>query len=90
MDSPKSIDLGDHLTIHEVEQLHATLVEAVRSSEAVRLDATGLERIDVAGLQLLVVAYHDFESKALGFEVEAGDRLRTLAERCGIAPIWEA
>ncbi|WP_036231965.1 STAS domain-containing protein [Marinobacterium litorale] len=49
-----SIELPSELCISEVESLKLQLLEALSQAEDVDLDGAGVERIDTAGIQLLV------------------------------------
>ena len=45
--------LTEELTIRTVAAVKATLVEALRTADAVTLDGAGVQEVDLAGLQLL-------------------------------------
>jgi phospholipid transport system transporter-binding protein len=48
------IHLGAHLTIREAVALRAELLERVDLVDAVGLDASGVQKVDTAGLQVLL------------------------------------
>ncbi len=51
--APQTFGLGPSLSIREVQELRARLMAAVEAGPIV-LDASGVERADSAGLQLLI------------------------------------
>jgi ABC-type transporter Mla MlaB component len=60
-DSPQEnvVSFVDILTIAAVCELHASLRESLKSASSVKLDASKVERVDAAGLQLLCAFVRD-------------------------------
>ena len=57
-DGTQSVDLGQSLDITGVSQLHGRLAEALQGGGRVALDGSRIERVDAAGIQLLVAFAH--------------------------------
>ncbi len=72
-------------TISAVEQLRALLLQRIEEPEALRLDATAVERIDTAGLQLLIAFLRDRKARqAKVIWVGCSDPLLRAAQTLGV------
>ena len=89
MEKTAQISLSDELTIWNVEDLYAKLLDALANNHPVEVDVHAAERIDVAGLQLLVVAHQDFHRHQVPLRIIGGPALASVADRCAIEEFWE-
>ena len=80
-----ALRLGPLLTIREVAPARDAL-DALLASGAAHADASALESIDTAGLQLLLVAGRAARQRGLRLRVRGGERvLREAADALGLA-----
>lgn len=56
-----TVNCGEALTISNVADLHAKLTSALESSSTIELDVHEVEKVDTAGLQLLVALYSELD-----------------------------
>ncbi|GAB6039401.1 STAS domain-containing protein [Endothiovibrio diazotrophicus] len=81
--------LGEALDIAHVGELYERLVEVLRQGRQPALDATALERVDAAGVQLL--AAYGRELKGLGGRLEwRGEPAAPLREAARLLDLGEA
>lgn len=71
-DKQSVFKIDKELTIAEVTSLKDNIVKEMPSSEAVVIDLEGVERLDIAGLQLLCAANRSFEKQKKIFTVQTG------------------
>ena len=84
-DSVDRVDLGDCLTIAEVEALRGRLLTALDLGD-LRLAAADVEQIDAAGVQLLCAAVRDAQRRGRSLVWEGvSERLRAAAAQLGLA-----
>lgn len=57
-DQDRRIELSGRLTINEVDEIKKVLIDAFGGAGGLCLDASGLESVDAAGVQLLVALRH--------------------------------
>jgi len=57
------IDCGEVLDISVIKPFQTKLLEALMSTEPIHLNGQGLQRVDGAGLQLLVVLFREAAAK---------------------------
>jgi anti-anti-sigma regulatory factor len=82
------VSLPATCTLRETADLKARLLRWIDSAEPVVLDASGVQRIDTAALQVLCAFARDRRSRNLAFTWQG--RVDTVAEACrllGIASI---
>ncbi|MGH1438801.1 MAG: STAS domain-containing protein [Cellvibrionaceae bacterium] len=56
-----TVKCGEALTISNVADLHTKLTSALESSSNIELDVHEVEKVDTAGLQLLVALHNELE-----------------------------
>lgn len=56
-----TVECGEALTIANVADLHGKFTKALEESSTVELDAKAVEKVDTAGLQLLVALNTELE-----------------------------
>ena len=69
-----TVNLPATLTIVQVTQCRAALLEALEAGGDLELDARGVEEIDVAGLQLLEATQKSAVARGVAFRFTAGGR----------------
>ncbi len=85
-----SFDIGDSLTIREVEQMHERLSALLEQSGVQTLNGGEIDSIDAAGLQLLGVFMQEVDSRALeiGWGA-ASDTLCQAAQQLGLTALLQ-
>ncbi len=83
--TPKALALTGRLTIHEADARRDELSRALAGSQHLSLDTTGLEAVDVAGLQLLIALRRSAEKagKTLRLATAPGEALLTALIAAG-------
>ena len=76
------VALPDELTIAQVAEFHHELNDKLAAGESIDLDASGVTRIDTAGLQLLLALLRDESSTVTWSEPSAV--IQASATRLGI------
>lgn len=56
-----TIDCGEALTIANVANLHSQFIDALEKTSSIELDAAKVEKVDTAGLQLLVAVNRELK-----------------------------
>jgi anti-anti-sigma regulatory factor len=80
-DKPVSIlELGSSLSIREVKE-YATQLKAMLAAGPIEIDATKLESIDTAGIQLLLVAAAAAQRRGFTMKLRGAQGIRTGAAR---------
>ncbi len=59
------VSLKGSLDISGCAELHERLEQAIGEGQALLLDATGVERVDTAALQLLVATFRECQNRGL-------------------------
>ena len=82
-----SIECGEALTIAHAANLHGQLTKALETSSTVELVAESIEKVDTAGLQLIVALSQELE-KADGKIIwkKPSDVLVQAVSTLGLAP----
>ena len=57
----KTVNCGDTLTIAQAADLHQQLRQAMEASSTVEVVADKIEKVDTAGLQLIIAALREIE-----------------------------
>lgn len=65
LDSISEIDCGEQLTIARCAEIYAQLLAAMAEGQAVSIDASRVERVDTAALQLLYGFQRDARAQGL-------------------------
>lgn len=88
MDTEKKvIDCGVELTISKAADLHHQLQTATHESLLVELKAGAVEKVDSAGLQVIVSAFKEIEKTSGKISWDApSDVLRQAANTLGLSP----
>lgn len=76
------IDLGTDLTVVEVSGLRERLLAALESGQALHIDASNVEVVDGAAVQLLLGFHHSAGKR--GVSVEWGEASLALREAVGL------
>ncbi|NHA13392.1 STAS domain-containing protein [Thioalkalivibrio sp. XN279] len=93
----KSLTLPPDLRIQHASSLQQRLLQALEGTGRLRLRAAAVERVDAAGLQLLLAAQHEADRRGRSMDLEApapvlleglqrlglGDRIPTQATTSG-------
>jgi ABC-type transporter Mla MlaB component len=58
------------LTIYEVDLLKNTLLESVMLRENIELDFKNIDKIDIAGIQFLMVVHQNQKNNGLAFSIK--------------------
>jgi len=86
MNDDSSLRLPEEISIQNVNEWRATLLEVLQNNSAVNIDAADLSRIDTAGLQLLTVFVTEMISAGKTLQWESSSRmLVTTARQLGLA-----
>jgi anti-anti-sigma regulatory factor len=77
-------------TIRTINSLQAELAERLDESGPVQIDATAVDRVDTAGLQLLAAFIRDLRAESRPVEwIGCSDALRKGAQALGLdAVLW--
>lgn len=59
-----TVECGESLAINSVADLYGKLSKALETSSTIELDTSGVEKVDTAGLQLLVALEHEVEKSS--------------------------
>lgn len=82
------INLGDNLTIQEVEQYLNSTRSTFDNGMKIVIDTSELQRIDGAGVQLLCAIYKEAANKNITLEwINTNDKLMTAVKSMGLAEI---
>jgi len=85
MNDDSSLRLPEEISIQNVNEWRATLLEVLQNNSAVNIDAADLSRIDTAGLQLLTVFVTEMISAGKTLQWESSSRmLVTTARQLGL------
>ncbi len=57
----KIVDCGDSLTISHATELHQKILAALEDSSEIKLNATAIEKVDTAGLQVIVALSNELK-----------------------------
>lgn len=86
VESPITIDCGEALTIANVASLHAQFVAALEKTSSIEVNAAKVEKVDTAGLQLLVAVNHELhKSDNSLIWKSASDVLTESISTCGLS-----
>ncbi len=85
---PVTVDLGDTLNIPDAAELHKQLKGLLERSQPVVLDASSIEAIDTAALQLLCAFYR--EAPKRGLEVTWREPSESLCRNAGYLGLGDA
>lgn len=69
--SDEVVDFGEMLTIANVGEIYAQLLALMADGKSVSLDCSKIERIDTAGLQLLLAYAKEAENQSLPLDWQA-------------------
>jgi anti-anti-sigma regulatory factor len=87
-DTVHRVDLPEVLSIREVDDFKALLLDAVAHPEPVALHAETLVRIDTAGLQLLAALVRDRHQEGrVSYWASHSEALNIAAERLGLSAL---
>lgn len=81
-----SVDCGEAMTIAQSAELHQKLKAALEDSSSIELKADAVEKVDTAGLQLIIALEHEIEkvSGKLSWK-DPSDTLKQAATTLGLA-----
>lgn len=87
---PTRIELGESQAIQSVADLHLTLLKALEQSDCIEIDASAIQQIDTASLQLLLVAKRSAISQHKTLSIDfPSERFIEAATLLGLAEILE-
>lgn len=85
-----SILLPPHLTIRQIEQVYRQCDDALKDTASLRIDASGVSKVDTAGLQLLIALKIEMDKQLSSIEwVAVADELRHAAHFMGVQDLFE-
>lgn len=77
--------LSNYFTIDMAQDFYAELDSALQSESDVEIDGSNVERVDSAGIQLLLSFKNEFEKHSSQIQwLGASDSLRATAEQLGV------
>lgn len=86
--TPCVITLGDTLTIADASERHTEWKGLLAGAAAIEIDASGVQGIDTAGLQLLAALVREAQARNLSLRWRAPTQaLRDGAARLGLGPV---
>lgn len=86
--SPTVVDLGDALNIADVSARHAECKRLAAGAAEIEIDASRVQSIDTAGLQLLAALVREARARNLVLRWRAPSKaLREGAARLGLGPV---
>lgn len=87
----KVLVFGSSCTLEEAGELRAGLLDALADGTPLVLDGSAIERIDTAGLQLLVGLSFECMERGIGFAWRArSEALKDAIALTGLAPLMES
>ncbi|MEN8178002.1 MAG: STAS domain-containing protein [Pseudomonadota bacterium] len=79
------VNLGENLTIQEVSEILASFRTAADISSAITLEASGLSRVDGAGVQLLCAIFKEAKNQHMDITWNGeSDALNSAADQMGV------
>ncbi len=69
MHTDNTLKLQGPLTIEHIQNTHTAIQEALSGSDTIRLDLSGVTRLDVTGLQLLCALNRTLDAKSVQLNV---------------------
>ena len=88
---PSDVLLGASCTIQETTALKAQLLERLARPGPIEIDGRGVQRVDTAGLQLLVAFALDCMERSIPFVWKGRSaELEQAVDLLGIAPLLES
>ena len=88
-DGPRTIRLPSALTISEVAELHAQMLKHVLAAEPFAIDASDVDTVDTAGLQLVAAACKTGVAKGIQVSVESpSEAFSGAARQIGLAGMF--
>jgi anti-anti-sigma regulatory factor len=86
-----TIDLGTSCTLHDVAALRETLLVALAAGHSPVIDGSKVERVDTAGVQVLVGFTIDCMERSLHFTwAGRSEALRQSIRLLGVEPLLES
>ena len=80
-----SLELPPIVTVGEAERIAEALLERINAKEPIVIDGANVERIGLAGLQVLLAARSSASAAGLPFGIEAcSDPLSDMANLAGL------
>ncbi|GAA3793860.1 hypothetical protein GCM10022600_13920 [Qipengyuania pelagi] len=80
-----SLELPSNITVGEAERLAQAVIERINAKEPVAIDGGQVERIGLAGLQVLLAARASAIAAGLSFSVDpCSNRLADMADLAGL------
>lgn len=64
------LELPSNVTVGEAERLAETLIETINAKEPITINGENVERIGLAGLQVLLAARSNARASGLSFAIE--------------------
>ncbi len=80
------VDLRGGLTIHRVAEVCKDLKEGLQGPRAVVVDATGIEEIDVAGVQVLIALQKECLTKGKELDLRLSEKAKEFLSSLGVEP----
>jgi len=74
------------LSIWQAKAMHEALTDALAKGEDFVLDLSGVERVDVAGLQIVWLAHREAAGR---MELVPGEALEKATDRLAIPHFWK-
>jgi anti-anti-sigma factor len=89
MNSPTTLAIVDDMTIYNAEAQKIRLMQALAESAALALDLTGVNEIDTAGLQLLLLARREAEATGKDMHIASlSSAVQELLAFCNLTPFF--
>lgn len=80
-----TVNCGDTLDISRVSEFYTELEMVINEKKAIEFDASQIERIDIAGLQLLLSFHQKIESSGFNFRwINPSEHLLRSANLVGL------
>src|SRR5664279_5111930 len=82
--------IADELTIATIVNAKTRLMVALENGEDLEVDARGVSEVDVAGLQVLLAAKREAETRGHTFSLPVSSRSEPLAQALALAGLTDA